>query len=203
MALCSPGCTPAETELLVISSEQYPHAFLMAIDQARREGYVPALRDQRAGIIETQTVDTGSMLEPWRDDHPDFDTALENTLVHQRRRLRIEFTPRDTPPDETDRDNLAGPDLLAADDSAQDLTIYDGPLEMRVWAYLERAHTVGWRRDTWSRRLTTRAQVIDPQTGLRLPPVHWQPISRDPVFERRFCARIEQLLGTTDQGAAD
>ena len=70
------------------------------------------------------------------------------------------------------------------------------PLELRVWVYRERKHTVGQRRSTWTRSAKSRANHVtgDP-TWEETPGSFWTPVSRDEAAERRFLAEIARDLG--------
>lgn len=189
---CAAGPQPA---YLTVEQSAYARAFDVAGEVARSYGMTPALRDRRSGIIETQPAIAGTLLEPWDRATRTFEQAAESTLSFQRRRARFEFQPAGFSQDviATDAEVLAGPDLLAIDEPLRDLTAEDGPLELRVWVYNERAHVPGIRRSAWSRRLTTRTLVIDPETSEPLVPA-WTVVSRDRELESHLLTEIERAL---------
>lgn len=190
---CASSTGPA---YLTIGPDQYQMAFDAAVEAARTAGLDAVLRDRRSGIIETSPTDAGSALEPWKGDNASLEQGLENTLAHQRRRARFEFVPAGFRYSQTTADQgLSGPDLLVTEHAATDLTRLDGDLELRVWVFVERAHLLGLRRGTWSRALTTRTVIIDPDSdGRALPARYWTPVARDTAFERRLLAAVDKQL---------
>ena len=202
-ALCwlQGGCAaPAGEDVLAIGPGQYEAAFDAAVDVARANGLSAALRDRRCGLIETDPAVTPSLLEPWHVDGATPATRMDNTIAHQRRVARFEFTPAGfIPPGEGELEALTGPDVLGLEPQRPDLTQTVGPLELRVWVYVERAHDPGLRRDTWSRRNTTRTRIVEPD-GETLPATFWTPVARDRAFERRQLAAIDAAQGAV--GAA-
>ncbi len=192
LACWLPACATSQgPAYLTIDSALYEQAFDAAIAASRANDMPPAMRDRRAGLIDTQPTLAGSILEPWRGGNASLDQAAQNTVVFQRRRARFEFTPRSfrTP-------NVAGePDLLGLSGPPLDLTTFEGPVELRVSVVVERAYSPGQRRDTWSRRNTTRAVVTRPANNPGVPTTDfWTPVTRDTAFERRLLAQVADLL---------
>ncbi len=195
------GCASSEgPEVIVLDAGTYHEAFDAAVETARRHRMPAEMKDRRRGVIETEAAHAGSLLEPWRTDNASFVQTLDNTFAHQRRRTRFEFIPAGfRPPAVPDDEDLPGPDVFAEDAPTMDLTQVDGELELRVWVYLERAYTPGLRRDTWSRRLTTRSRIhpTDPEAS-PLPGRHWTPVARDKAYEKRLLGRIARILDAQD-----
>jgi hypothetical protein len=201
------GCAKSPgPDLLRVEAASYHEAFDAAMEASRINGLTPALRDRRGGVIETEPAFAASILEPWRDDNASLGQSHENTVAFQRRRARFEFAPAGaapptaaptapptSPPDAAD-DALAGPDLFGIETRDLDLTAYEGELELRVRVIVERAHTMGIRRSTWSRRSTTRAIIDAPASDGEIPVNFWTPVSRDEAFERRLLAAVENAL---------
>ncbi|MFB0987088.1 MAG: hypothetical protein QMB94_12380, partial [Phycisphaerales bacterium] len=79
-----------------------------------------------------------------------------------------------------------------------DLTTFEGPVELRVWVYVERAHRSGVRSNTWSRvgrsYSTNPLETISPDDGTTRSPVLWTPVGRDQAMERRLLAEVQQSL---------
>ena len=75
-----------------------------------------------------------------------------------------------------------------------DLSRHTGSLELRVWVYVERAHSPGLRRSTWTRAKTTRTRIILPEEAQALPAHFWTPVHRDEAFERRLLAAVQDAL---------
>jgi hypothetical protein len=181
----SPGLGP---EVLLVESARYEAAFDAAVAAARDQGLPAVLRDRRSGVIETDARIAGSLIEPWRTDNESLAQARENTLAFQRRRARFEFSPAGFQPPESD----------AASGSARaehDLTRIEGQLELRVWVFVERAHNPGVRRSTWTRKATTETALVVPEGERGIPAgMQWTPITRDPAYERRLLAAVEEAL---------
>jgi hypothetical protein len=189
------GCaTRHGTDVLPIAAETYPEAFETALDVAGDFGLPPAIRNRRSGLIETEPLVAASLAEPPRIDRPGGD-RLENTISFRRRRARFEFSPADLEPGEAE-EGLTGPDLLATESRPRDMTEEAGPLELRVRVYLEQAHSLGTRRSTWSRRLTTRMRMIeeDSEGADVVSGLFWTPVARDEDLERRLLAAIRHRL---------
>jgi hypothetical protein len=91
-----------------------------------------------------------------------------------------------------------GPDLLGIETRDLDLTAYDGDLELRVLVIVERAHAMGMRRSTWSRRSTTQAIIDAPASSGDIPARFWTPVSRDEAFEHRLLAAVHDALRERD-----
>jgi len=112
----------------------------------------------------------------------------------QRRTARFEFRPagiEEIP--NTEVGELAGPALLAG--SGVDLTTYEGPIEIRVWVYVERQYKRGIRRGTWSLRTESVTKEL-PADSLweQTPSRFWTPMTRDVARERSILAGVESKL---------
>jgi len=190
------GCTAKPgPQVLTIAPEQYDDAFSAAVEIARRDGLLAAFQDRRAGVIDTEPVRAATVFEPWRSDNASTGEAFENTLGLQRRKARFEFAPVGFHEPDSSDDAPTGPDLLGLDAPPLDLTQSDQPLELRVWVYTERAHTPGMRRSTWTRRKTTRSELVVPENEAGLPGGQfWTPLSRDQAYEERLLAGVQKML---------
>ena len=183
------------TARLRIDADAYPFAFDAAMEASRTHGMPPTLRDRRQGVIETQPDIATSILEPWGTDNATLGQATENTLAFQRRRARFEFAPAGAAPPAADEAlPTTALDLLGVETPGLDLNAYSGELELRVRVFVERAHTMGVRRSTWSRRSTTLATIDAPASDGEIPPSFWTPVSRDEAFERRLLAAVDHAL---------
>ena len=169
---------------LSIEPGTYEQSFSAALGVLRDEGLDPSLRDPRGGVIEAGPAATGSLLEPWKPGHGSLDAALESTIHHQRRRVRLEFTPGSQP-----------------DGRPFDLTQHDDALDLHIQAWIEREYRPGERRNLWSRRLSEQAVVYAP--GEREEPVEsrfWLPVRRDAEYESHLAALLDAAFGTRSQG---
>lgn len=189
---CQSPAEPSGAGYLEIPAGAYDRAFdavLAAVDEA---GMPAILRDPRSGLIETEPAHAPSFLEPWVEDGADARQRWENTIALQQRRARIAFSRRDAPPVPPAPPSLEGPRLLTA--TSIDLTAEPEPLELRVQVFLERVHRPGLRRHTWSRRLTTRSEIVPAGSQAPLAASSWTVVARDHAFEQRLLARIEAAL---------
>jgi hypothetical protein len=61
--------------------------------------------------------------------------------------------------------------------------------------FVERAHNPGVRRSTWTRKATTETALVVPEGERGIPAgMQWTPITRDPAYERRLLAAVEEAL---------
>lgn len=198
------GCaSSAGPQYLRVDSSRYEQAFDAALAAARDHKLAPTLRDRRGGLIETDPVIAASVLDFWRGGNTTFGQAVENTMAFQRRHARFEFTPAGAAPAPpapatpgspgTPGTPGTVPDLLGGE--TVDLSRVEGDLELRVQVVVERCYEPGVRRDTWTRRLTTTAVIRRPATDPTAPTGrYWTPVARDPAFERRLLAAVEDAL---------
>ena len=177
---------------LTIPAGQYTDAFNAALEVARANGMDPILRDRRNGIIETDPIIAGTLLEPWYPNTANLAQGVENTLSQYRMKARFEFIPAGILPD-TGRSTA--PDLLALGTEPVDLTMSKEPLELRVQVFRERRHTVGQRLHTWSRQLHSNTRhTFDDEEWEETSTVFWTPEARDPAAERRFLSQVARDL---------
>ncbi len=201
VAVCavSTGCAGGKgPEMITIQAEDYPAAFDAAVSVARENGMRPAFMDRRAGIIETEPVIAGSILEPWYANNADFDQTIRNTLARNRFRARFEFTRSEFTP-RSQSDEIPPVDLLGMTNERWDLTNDSVPLDLRVWVFEERGHTVGQRRNTWTFIGNSTTYHV-PVNGAwdENPGTFWTPTTRDEPAERRLLGEVEQRLKTGD-----
>ena len=205
-ALVLTGCSAHRgPEMLTIASGQYSEAFSTTVELVRHRGWEPELMDRRSGVIESGTVQAGSLIEPFRLNTEDFDTIIENTLSKTRTRVRIEVRP--TRPATLARSSqpvLDAPDYVARQ-GLQDLTQLDQPLDLRAWVYVEHGHKPNLMRSTWSPKLTAQPKRTGYDRQWEQPPggVIWIPTSRDRSAERKLLAAIEQALQTNQPVQAE
>ena len=193
--LCT-GCasTSQGPGVLLIDSSNYAAAFDAAASVARAGGMKPAVMDRRGGYIHTQPAAAGSIVEPWKPKASSARQALENTMTLQRRTARFEFRPagvEELP--STEEGELTGPALLS--NSGVDLTTYVGPIEIRVWVYVDRQYKRGIRRGTWTLRTETLSKEIPADSRWeQTPSWFWTPMTRDVARERALLAGVESQL---------
>jgi hypothetical protein len=206
-----PGCASRPSDaptVLALESASYATTFDAAVALVTDEGMPAVLRDRDGGVIESSPNVSGSLVEPWDWPHGDIGAATESTLNFQRRRVRFEFVPTGFRPRELREDAPLLGTLTpgAADASATDaidLGSYEGPLELRVWVYLERAYTPYLQRSTWTfqgrtfARNPERAADIanaERDDGSTRDTSVWTPIARDPAFEESILTKLRERL---------
>lgn len=210
LAICAiwSGCAGHQgPEVISIPADQYQEAFDSAVEVARSHGMRPAFLDRRAGIIETEPVIGGSLLEPWYADNADFNQALRNTLARNRYRARFEFTRTGFKP-RTSTDEIPPVDLLGVTNEDWDLTENEGLLDLRAWVFEERGNSVGQRRNPWTFIGTSYTYRVPVEGNWDENQVFfWTPTTRDRSAERRLLAEVSERLdeqeasqtGATDQ----
>ena len=204
---CESGGKSSPGSSLSLGAIQYDTCFDEVIRVASDSGMPAVIRDRSGGLVETSPRLCGSLLEPWRQDNANFNQALENTVALQRRRARFEFVPAGfVAPPLVDSSALDGAPLPGStDDVLFDLRTYDGPLELRVWVYIERAFTPGLRNGTWSRsQLSFSSDPLAPETltlesGATVDLSRWTPLRRDTAYEQRLIDLIRTRLSTFSQ----
>ena len=189
------GCVANQgPDVVFVSSVDYEKAFDAAVEAASSRGLKPVFVDRRGGVIETSPTVAGSVVEPWKQRASSPIQTIENTLSLQRRTARFEFRPTSMPTEPNAKEGmLVGPDLLAV--AGQDLTNYNGQLELRVWVYVDRHYTQGMRRGTWSLNSETVSTVLPAREPWEQSPSRfWAPVSRDISAERTILSAIEMQL---------
>ena len=185
------GCSSSSgPSVLLLDSASYTATFDAAIAIANDGGMKPVLLDSRSGVISTDTAIAGSFAETWKPAPSTPRQGLENTLALQRRTARFEFSPVETIPIARDENgSLIGPDLLSS--VGQDLTTYAGPMELRVWVYVDRKYTQGIRRGTWTLSSETVTEILPAQQPWeQVSGSFWTPITRDVAREEAILAAI-------------
>jgi hypothetical protein len=188
----------------------YEVCFEEVIRIASDSGMPAVVRDRAGGLVETAPRLCGSVFEPWRQDNADFNQTIENTIALQRRRARFEFVPASfVPPALSDSSALDGAALPGStDDALFDVRGYQGPLEVRVWVYIERAFTPGLRNGTWSRsQLSFSSDPLAPdrlklESGTTVDISRWTPLRRDTAYENRLVEMIRSRFSKLAAEAA-
>lgn len=189
------GCkTSSGPDVILLDSARYQTVFDAAVAVASSDGMKPVLLDRRSGVIATDPAVAGSFIEPWKPHPSTPRQGLENTLSLQRRAARFEFTPVVmTPSMASNKEDLIGPDLLSS--AGKDLTSFNGPIELRVWVYVDRKYTQGIRRGTWTLSSETTTKVMPAEEPWeQVPGSFWTSVTRDVARERAILAAIEASL---------
>lgn len=190
------GCTtPSGPDRLTLDASHYGEAFDAAIAAVRAYGLEPKVMDRRGGVIETDAIQTPSLLEPWAWQGTDRNLALLNTLANTRRRIRVEFTPATgTPLARIPAETLKSPDVLGLD-LREDLTKASTPIDARVWVWVERTYRPGRNLSSWTLSKTTyeRPLVNDPQWE-HVPGRVSVPEARDRGAEQMLLSEVKQAI---------
>ena len=84
-------------------------------------------------------------------------------------------------------------DLLAP--TSIDLTTYEGPIELRVWVFVDRHYTQGKQVSTSSFRGVTVSKTLPTDdTWEQVPASFWTPIARDVSKERALLEQVERSI---------
>lgn len=184
-------------------ADRYELAFDSAIEVARSHGMRPAFMDRRAGIIETEPVIAGSLLEPWYGDNADFNQVIRNTVARNRYRARFEFTRAGFKP-RTAGEEIPPVDILGVTNEDWDLTEGDGELNLRAWVFEERGHSVGQRRNTWTFIGTSYTYKVPVEGNWDENQVFfWTPTTRDRPAERRLLAEVSERIDEQEASEND
>lgn len=198
------GCATSDQQAsssIRIQGVDYSTCFEEVLLVAREAGLPPVLRDRAGGLVETSPRICGSIFEPWRQDNAGLAGGIENTIAFQRRRARFEFVPADfDPPPVADSERLTGPPMPGSSLAiSRDLRDHEGPVELRVWVYIERSFRPGMQNPTWTRSMTTFSQ--DPLVRQRLnergglsDQSEWTPVRRDLFYENRLIEAFKKRI---------
>ena len=195
------GCAGSQgPEVVQVPHDRYSEAFDAAVEVARQNGLRPSFMDRRSGVIETEPTIASSILEPWKGGNADLNQALRNTHSRNRIRARFEFSRAGFEP-RSDSDEIPPVDLLAVTEPDWDLNRQDGPLDLKVWVFEERGHTVGQRRNPWTfaSSSSTYHQPVEGQWS-ESAVSFWTPTTRDRAAEKRLLAEVETRLKPTEAG---
>ena len=204
LPLLNAGCAtpgPQASSSIKIEGVEYSTCFEEVLLVARDAGMPPVLRDRAGGLVETSPRICGSIFEPWRQDNAGLAGGIENTIAFQRRRARFEFVPADfDPPPVADSERLTGPPMPGSSLAiSRDLRDHEGPVELRVWVYIERSFRPGMQNPTWTRSMTTFSQ--DPLVRQRLnergglsDQSEWTPVRRDLFYENRLIEAFKKRI---------
>ncbi|MFO0827881.1 MAG: hypothetical protein U0572_06990 [Phycisphaerales bacterium] len=204
-AVCVTACSKSVSQapsVLALTRAQYEQAFDAAVELASDEGLPTELRDRDGGVIETRPNVAGSVLEPW-DWHQGLEGAVESTITFQRRRARFEFVPagfRPTAiPEDAPLEGRRTPGSVPSDaNGAVDMRTYDGPIELRVWVFLERAFVPGLQRSPWTFTQTSvstdalKERSTDDRTTRNRS--IWTPVQRDEQMEREILEKLKARI---------
>jgi hypothetical protein len=162
-----------------IAASEYDRVFEEAVEVLRDYRFRVDRRDRRFGVITTEPRTAGSVLEPWAEGNQTFDQALENTIQHQRRIIRIELSRREGgEATEAASDQTVADYELLVRAQLQRRQRVTGPLNTAATSSVQRGARGGGRRVV----LTERGYESD----------FWRDVGRDAALERTLIAAILQ-----------
>lgn len=191
LAGCGSG-SKGDVVLLRINSQQYDAAFDVVLDTLHAKRYVLDRVDRRLGVITTEPQDSPSVFEFWKPGNKTAGDAVESTLHHQQRIVRIEFRPAAAGLDGRAPATGDIPDpikqvLPSASPTEPGKTA--GGLYVDVICTVERSHRPGRRIETVS--LRHGSYTTDPALRERgIPARFWEPIDRDGLTEQWLRGQI-------------
>ena len=124
------------------------------------------------------------MLEPWRGDNATLGQATENTIAFQRPCGALRVAPAGGAAELAGRSPGPGPDLLGLDEPRPGSQHVHGRPRVTVRVYVERAHSMGIRRSTWSRAAARRGPTSTPRrSDGSIPAEFWTPVAVTRLFD--------------------
>lgn len=190
------GCSRAvqADNPIEIGPEEYHPVYDATIAVLRDRRFTIDRQDRRFGVVTTGPVIAASAFEPWHDDNTTTRQVVENTLNHQRRRVRVQMHPA-APAAEDDADEA--PDENGEADATDEATADADAVE----AYEVSVHVYVERRQHPPRELNSsifsgmelrrRPRMHEPLvTEEGLIESHWRPVRRDRELEQRLIAEI-------------
>lgn len=189
---------------LSLERPEYAAAFDAAVALAAEVGMPAEVEDRDGGVIESRPRVSGSLIEPWKWPNGSVGDATAATISYQRRRARFEFFPAGFRPTSLDESaallgrrtpGSTGPNTAGG----VDLATYEGPIEVRVSVYVERAFTPGLQRSSWTLSETSVStnplRPRPPRTTTSYDVSVWTPIERDPTMERHLLSMLDERMG--------
>ncbi len=189
------GCTTWQgpTEIAVPVGE-YDRSVQTAIDTLNRLGYRCTMIDREAGVVDTDPLRAGSLVEPWRTDNASLSDATANTVSPRRRQVRLSWTPVGVEQPLVEPSTLGGPELPGSKAPSPKPDLATAPLILRAIVSLEQQYTPGDRMSSYSASLSS--SFSEPRTATTGPVDRgtWTPVGRDEATEQRILGLIERAL---------
>lgn len=189
------GCTTWQgpTELAVPVGN-YDRSVEAAVSTLDALGYRCTVIDREAGIVDTQPLRAGSLVEPWRTDNASLSDAAANTVSQRRRQVRLFWTRPDAPAEPITDAVLKGPTLPGTTAPATAVAMGTTPLVLRAIVSLEQQYTPGDNISTYSASLSS--QYTEPKSATSGPVDRgpWTAIGRDEATEERILGLIAKAM---------
>src|SRR5688572_21910093 len=171
------GCAaqPVGDGGLAVPPDRYAEVFDAARAVLRDARFDLERVDARAGVITTHPKKSIGLFSPWDGEQSTLRQEADDLFNRQRRAVRVTFeTPGGPPP--------AGVDLLAAEPAE---------ITMRISVVVEREHQPGWRLESTSVRLNSRAtDLVLAERGLT--PWYTVAVAQDPAFAARLTDEVRR-----------
>ncbi|MBM4052860.1 MAG: hypothetical protein FJ270_09000 [Planctomycetes bacterium] len=196
------GCTTWQgpTEIAIPDGD-YGRSMQTAVDTLNRLGYRCAVIDREAGVVDTDPLRAGSLVEPWRTDNASLSDAAANTVSARRRQVRLSWTPVGAEDLLVEPSTLGGPELPGSTAPRARVELGKGPLILRAIVSLEQQYTPGDRISPYSASLSSTFKEPRSATEGPVDRGTWTPVGRDEATEQRILGLIERALGpTSDPG---
>jgi hypothetical protein len=190
------GCTTWQgpTEIAVPAGE-YDRSVQVAVDTLNRLGYRCTVIDREAGVVDTDPLRAGSLVEPWRTDNASLSDAAANTVSPRRRQVRLSWTPVGAQLPLTEPATLSGPELPGSKAPSPRPDLASGALILKAIVSLEQQYTPGDRISTYSASLSSGYSEPRSATEGPVDRATWTPVGRDEATEQRILGLIERSLG--------
>jgi hypothetical protein len=197
------GCTTWQgpTEI-TIPVGQYDRSMQTAVDTLNRLGYRCTVIDREAGVVDTDPLRAGSLVEPWRTDNASLSDAAANTVSPRRRQVRLSWTPVGVEQPLAEPATLSGPELPGSRSPSARADRGKEPLILRALVSLEQQYTPGDRISTYSASLSSGFSEPRAATEGPVDRGTWTPVGRDEATEQRILGLIERAL-TPEAAASD
>ena len=198
------GCTTWQgpTEL-VIPTGEYDRSMQTAVDTLGRLGYRCAVIDREAGIVDTDPLRAGSLVEPWRTDNATLSDAAANTVSPRRRQVRLTWVPVGAESVLVQPERLDGPTLPGTVAPTAPAALGGGPLVLRAIVSLEQQYTPGDRISPYSASLSSGYSEPREATEGPVDRSPWTPVGRDEATEQRILGLIERALAPAGSTSGD
>jgi hypothetical protein len=189
------GCTTWQgpTEITVPAGE-YDRSVQTAVETLNRLGYRCTVIDREAGVVDTDPLRAGSLVEPWRTDNASLSDAASNTVSPRRRQVRLSWTPVGAERPLAEPATLGGPELPGSKAPSPSTDLATATLILRAIVSLEQQYTPGDRISPYSASLSSG--FTEPRAATDGPADRgtWTPVGRDEATEQRILGLIGRAL---------
>ncbi len=203
-ALLASGCSrwTGPTEVSVAPGE-YDQSMQSAIGTLQRMGFRCAVIDRDAGVVESESVRSSTLVEPWRTDNATWGDVTANTVSQRRRQIRLNWVPVGDAPKPVSSATLPGPTLPGQTAPTAPVDLSRCALRLTAVVAVEQQYTPGDRLNTYSSSLSSTYQEPRPAREGTVDRGTWTPVGRDEAYEQRVLAKILAASPTNTAKSAD